>query len=666
MIKKEYRKDLTDSEYLPEKLIKKIQDDIFTKQVYEYRTKNNFLLCISLIYHHQVKKSVGLHDYVPLGRNYWKKIFGGDYHEKVIQPLIQSNIVESCDYGYRSFPNKEIDSTKGKQRGRVGIRYRINPNLLNEEWTTINYIDKGSVLNSDKSIINSGKQFVYDVISDKNFFVSIDEKKATGWLVNNATSICNEYLHPEYLKDGLDDLRIEYHEYFNDGHFNTYYGTVKSARFKAELSGKDLFFFKDAIYVADTKEFLKQRVTGLIYHYKKEIQQVIVLPIIDKRSPVTLRLHNHLVNFPSKLLQFITLNNRTIVQLDLRTSQFLIFANLLNQYIIHGEQKLLADFKEDNTRTYLKRLFKVLAKYTNLLPSVGVDFHDEKSGKYSNSDVTLFIRDVFYQDFYSVVQHEIGLGERGFTKQMLFKLVFRRSNKSDILLDKLNKRYPVVMSIIAEFKKVDEIKKANKDVDDSQESNFSVFLQCVEAEIFIDNILKPLRKNGVPCFSRHDSIVVASGYEVEVEKYAKDVFERFGYKYNHKVEDKFWDIADDEELENSGYLDWLYDEDLLNIDAPIEDIYDFSDDEPDNNDTMDEEQKLTCQKLLEIGNQDDYYGLVDIEFLEELTLLPISMVDKNIFYDEIINQRDGFSFFQDDTNFLIRRLVFNIQDGILR
>jgi hypothetical protein len=222
------------------------------------------------------------------------------------------------------------------------------------------------------------------------------------------------------------------------------------------------------------------------------------------------------------------------------------------------------------------------------------------------------------------------------------------------------------MSIIEGFKKDINGKKPNKDDDENQESNFSVFLQCVESEIFIDNILKPLRSNGIPCFSRHDSLVVASGHEDEAEKFAKDVFEQLGFKYNHKIEDKFWDIVDDEELEQSGYLDWLYDEDLLNIDAPIEDVYYFSDDEPDNNDTMDEEQKLTCLKLIEIGNQDDYYGLVDIEFLEELTLLPISMVDKNIFYDEIINQRDGFSFFQDDTNFLIRRLVFNIQDGILR
>jgi len=55
------------------------------------------------------------------------------------------------------------------------------------------------------------------------------------------------------------------------------------------------------------------------------------------------------------------------------------------------------------------------------------------------------------------------------------------------------------MSIIADFKKPDQgkIKNEKEEDDDDRESNFSVFLQCVESEIFIDNILIPLRDQAI-------------------------------------------------------------------------------------------------------------------------------------------------------------------------
>jgi len=118
-----------------------------------------------------------------------------------------------------------------------------------------------------------------------------------------------------------------------------------------------------------------------------------------------------------------------------------------------------------------------------------VDIGDSKSGEYGSSDVTKFIRDVFFTDFYGVVQQELGLKERLLAKQVLFKLLFKKTNRPDELLKKLSKRYPVVMNIIAEFKTKDVKKKTTKKTkntdDDDQQSNFSVFLQCIEAEIFV-------------------------------------------------------------------------------------------------------------------------------------------------------------------------------------
>jgi hypothetical protein len=361
-------------------------------------------------------------------------------------------------------------------------------------------------------------------------------------------------------------------------------------------------------------------------------------------------------------LQFININNKTVVQLDLRTSQFLIFANLLNVYLSRGEQFLLSSFKQKKNQAYLKKLIGILKKYQSQLPEVSVNIKDSKSGQYSLSDVTKFIRDVFFADFYDVIQHELELKERLLAKQVMFKLLFKKTNRPDALLSQLSQRYPVVMSLIADFKTHNtEHDKNNKskDSDDNHESNFSVFLQCIEAEIYVDNILRRLRDAGIPCFSRHDSVVVASGYEERTEEIAKQVFNKFGFKYNHKVEDKFWEAVDDDELELSYYMQWVIDENELEQNFYCDEILDDSiENETKKIYDMDEQHLETLDKLKEIGIRDDYYGTIDAEFLEEIVLLPfLNEQQRNILYDDINNLHDGLSFFQDATNKLLRILL---------
>ncbi len=656
----ENKKYCRKEEYLPKKLIKKLNEDIFNNSNYEYRTKNNFLKCIGIIYHKQVSEYHGQYSYVALGRSYWKTVFGGDYHAKVIYPLLELQIIESMDFGYRSFPDKDNNTNRGKEKGLVGVRYRINPELTDDDCDVISYLNPEKAISAEESMFNDGHSFIYTGISDKNFKVSIDRDKAISWLDCNADKICKDYLHTDYIISLPENLAVEYKEFLEEGSYNTRYASVRSAKLIAETKGKEFFYYKDTFYIANIEKFLEHRIQGLKYDYKREISRVGNLPIEDKRSEVTLRLHNYLVNFPSKILQFITINNKTVHQLDLRTSQFLIFANLLNVYLKFGEPALLNLFKDKKTRTYIKRLCRVLQSHKPLLPVTGVDISDPNSGLYSNSDVIKFIRDVFFKDFYSEVQKDLELKTRGLAKAVLFKLLFKKTNRKDALLDRLNLHYPIVMSIITEFKKPDNKKNTEKWKDDSEDraSNFSVFLQCVEAELFIDNILLKLRDLGVPCFSRHDSLVVANGDEKVVEIFAKSVFAGFGFKYNQKTDDMFLDAVDYLELEDSGYLEWLVDENELNIVDYINEtqmnytynttdaIFDYS-----------EEEILIFERLNEIGFRDDYTETIDIEFLEEISTLPcLSTEERNTLYDDIINLRSGISFLQDDTNIVIQRL----------
>lgn len=645
-------KDIFKSEYLPKKLIEKLNNEIFSNTVYEYRTKNNFLFCVGLIFHKQIKDFNGINLYVPLGSAYWKKVFGGNYNEKVIRPLLDKGIIESHDFGYRNFNTQS--SANYKSKGLVGIRYRINPDLLNIEFDEIQYINKGGVITVEEMIENGGQSYEEVLIPDKNFSIGIDHDKARKWIKENAEKICNDYLNRGFIKSLPDNLNVEYHEFLENGSYNTKHSSVQSIKILSQTIGKEFFFFKNSFYVANVEEFLKNRIAGMIYHYHQEISKIGKLALRDKRSHVTLRLHNYLVNFPSHMLQFITINGKPIVQLDLRTSQVLLFANILNVYLNNGDEFLLQNFKNKKTKSYLKRLFKVLAKHKELLPNSGVGIRDLRSMEQSTSDVIRFIGDIFYKDFYEVLQHELGLSNRGLSKLLVFKLLFKKSNKTDKFVDMLNQRYTIIMSIIAGYKE----NKTKKNEDDDKASNFSVFLQCIEAEIFIDKILIPMREQNIPCFTRHDSVVVAEGYQEAVEDHIRKVFEDMDFKYNHVVDEKFWDVTDYEYLEDIGYLDWLADENELKTDFSIEERWTDKTSEE-----MNKEPDEIMEKLRRIGLKGNYFDFVDAEFLEELSELQLlNKYQKNLLYDDIINLREGYKFLSAETNKLLRKMVVGFEN----
>lgn len=714
------------NEFLPVKLIQKLNDDIINDKTSDYRTNNNFLRCVGIIYHHQIHKSYGLDGYVALGSSYWKKIFSRDYYIKVINPLLELNIIKRKDFGYRN-------------SGLVGIRYRVNPELTDCECNIISYTQKG-ISNTQKEVDDEFQEFdELNAIPDKNFLVGIYTERALAWIEENMEKTCNKLLKLDYSDLFSDNKKIKYIEYIDGGTYNTSYGTIKSCKKHAHIIGKELFFFDDTFYIGDVDQFLSKRIELMKYFYKREISKVGVYPPKYNRSNTNLRVHNYLTNFPSSILQYITINSKTVVQLDLKTSQFLLFANLLNVYILKGEKGLLSLFKQKKNKIYLKKLIEILKQYQHQLPSVGVDINYPKSSENSTHDVTKFIRDVFFNDFYVVVKNILGLSERSLAKDEVFKLLFKKDSKQDDELTKLTKHYKVVMAIISEFKKIMPLEtttiakskqtdlktnlrdvkteKATKTLSDELikqnelSNNFSVFLQCIEAEIFIDNILLPLRKQGVPCFTRHDSIVVANGYEDQVETFIKNVFEKFGFKYNHKFEDMWWEVFTYQEMEDSGMWDQDSDEDLKDLVMQYEDSYATTieyqeltefptskltsfdeiqnlnstlknsetisiidqhcnleepedesepedDDMEDENDYLEDEDIEILERLEEIGIHEDYFDFIDPDFIVEILQLSILTDRQAGFLEvEIRNIQDGMSHFQKEANDVLMYLI---------
>jgi hypothetical protein len=199
----------------------------------------------------------GLTNFVPLGSKYWKTVFGGNYHERVLEPLLEEyKIIESIDYGYRTFTHNTKNDSRGKQRGLVGIRYRINPDLLDDKYEAIQYIGKGTVLTAMERMLFHNEEFLIEGIPDINYHVSIDHNKACKWVDSNAELICDEFLKTDYIKAIPDGLKIECSELFEksgEWSYNKKYSSIEAAKLVAETRNKELFYFKDSFYIADTR-----------------------------------------------------------------------------------------------------------------------------------------------------------------------------------------------------------------------------------------------------------------------------------------------------------------------------------------------------------------------------------------------------------------------------
>ena len=638
-------------EYLPKKLIAELQKAY--NGAGDYRTRNNFLRCLGIVYSKQLSESIGVNDYLALGSGYWKMVFGGDYHQKVLNPLLELDIIQCCDYGYRNT----------NSCGLVGIRYRINPLLLTGECEVVRYCDKSTVISAEEILVNSGQEFLGITVVDRNLNTSILTGKAQAFVLTDVEGMCMSQFKPELIDAFPSTYVITYNEYTN-GSVTTKYGSVGSVTALAQLHGKQLFSYNQAFYLANSEEFLRSKIETTRIHYLHEISKVGRIPIEYKRSKTNLRLHNYLTNFPSRLLHFLKLNNQGLVQYDLQTSQFLLFANILNIYLWHGGEHLLGLFKQKLNKQYLKRLIKILKTLHMQLPSCGVDISNNRSCVNSGSDVLEFIRDVFFSDFYEVVKSTLDLPDRSVAKQLMFKLLFKPNIKSDIFIDKLKARYPVVIAIIDAFKTPDKAKDTQKkngnpksDEKDRQ-SNFSVFLQCIEAEIYVDNILLPMREQLVPCFTRHDSVVVAWSHQDHVETHIKSVFAGLEFRYNQKYTDMSLAAYSPEELEENGITDYwddkLYIEDVSYEGQPVyDDSYAGVEDDFD----TDEIDPDLLDRLEELGIHSDYSELVDQDFLVDLLQLPLTEEQGTTLEIELENLKQGMSCFQAETNAVIRSIV---------
>jgi len=610
-------------EYLPRKVadvIKKI-----TESDREYRTKNNYLTIVGLVYFHQMSDEASCYDYSPLAREYWRTVVGSNY-PKYVDRLVEEHVVQRewvqyvSDYGDES---------------RV-MGYRINPLFLTDDFALVKYA--GAKNQSQSAEVIDAKatgNIPVTKLGIKPDLIRMQKGQALAWIATNISKVVNSYINNDYLNGVPKTLPVLVRIYHGDS-FSVSHMSVESAQKIAKEQGKELLYYKDKFIIANAEQFTQIANHNLSVHYKWQVKSFLPENFNFSRNKNTLRVYSKLSSLPSALLPFIRINGQYILQADLKCSQFTLFANLINYYLNHSGEELVALFKKKQAKTFVSALVTIFDRHKDELPEEGLNTTSPSENEFITNDVYGFLVDTLLHDFYSILKVQLGLPLRQHGKSIAFRTVFSKSKPENELVRQFRQIYPTVISIINDFK------------DKYGYNQFAIGLQRVEAVIFIDHIWQKAKQSGINCFTRHDSLVFPINKKQEVDKIITDVFKSFDFIYRMEYEEFNTDEIMNQLVYTTDYVDSLDDFDELFYTA-----------DEDEDEEVWEQEILQDIELPEQKHR-DYFEHVNEDTLWMLLELDgLSLEVKLALEEDIANLQSNYPIpqFQIDTNRLISKLI---------
>jgi len=610
-------------EYLPRKVadvIKKI-----TESDREYRTKNNYLTVVGLVYFHQMSDEASCYDYSPLAREYWRTVVGSNY-SKYIDRLVEEHVVQRewvqyvSDYGDES---------------RV-MGYRINPLFLTDDFALVKYA--GAKNQSQSAEVIDAKatgNIPVTKLGIKPDLIRMQKGQALAWIATNISKVVNSYINNDYLNGVPKTLPVLVRIYHGDS-FSVSHMSVESAQKIAKEQGQVLLYYKDKFVIANAEQFTQIANHNLSVHYKWQVKSFLPENFNFSRNKNTLRVYSKLSSLPSALLPFIRINGQYILQADLKCSQFTLFANLINYYLNHSGEELVALFKKKQAKTFVSALVTIFDRHKDELPEEGLNTTSPSENEFITNDVYGFLVDTLLHDFYSILKVQLGLPLRQHGKSIAFRTVFSKSKPENELVRQFRQIYPTVISIINDFK------------DKYGYNQFAIGLQRVEAVIFIDHIWQKAKQSGINCFTRHDSLVFPINKKQEVDKIITDVFKSFDFIYRMEYEEFNTDEIMNQLVYTTDYVDSLDDFDELFYTA-----------DEDEDEEVWEQEILQDIELPEQKHR-DYFEHVNEDTLWMLLELDgLSLEVKLALEEDIANLQSNYPTpqFQVDTNRLISKLI---------
>jgi len=112
-------------------------------------------------------------------------------------------------------------------------------------------------------------------------------------------------------------------------------------------------------------------------------------------------------------------------------------------------------------------------------------------------------------------------------KQMMMELAFSSYKYNTATKKKFKQQFPNVVAHIDSFKR-----------EEKRSQLFSIRLQQMEAELFVDNLYPNIKDQGMFCLTKHDSLIVKKEDEERVVGIIEDCFGWFGLECFIDVEGK--------------------------------------------------------------------------------------------------------------------------------
>lgn len=239
------------------------------------------------------------------------------------------------------------------------------------------------------------------------------------------------------------------------------------------LSGQCLIKDNNIYKAVYPSQFLFDKKATMKIYYKNSIDRLRYNSLDAKRNTTNNRLDTNLTNMASILVDAICLQN-DLIQIDLSNSQFVLLTNLLKSHLNGSDYKL---FKELSV-----------------------------SGK-----------------LYEYIASSLSLKSAKNGKSLMFEVMFSSRKNNSIFKKKIKEMFPSVVGWI------DDNKKENGD------KEFSVMLQKFESDLFIENILKRVKKHKYFCITKHDSLIVKRQDYEAIMDILKVEFAKIGLEYSLKV-----------------------------------------------------------------------------------------------------------------------------------
>ncbi|MCZ8169764.1 MAG: hypothetical protein ACK5RV_05305 [Flavobacterium sp.] len=397
-------------------------------------------------------------------------------------PKPQKYIIKSFDNSYHlwlyELLNNHIVIRSDYYSHEEGIcyDYKVSPSFFLEEGLSSTLC----IYKSCKPLISLGYK---DIIKGINH----ETNTLYNWFADDMDSLVIDYNKLEsILKDKLDNLSIDQFEVDYQiqaksvqltitygKKTKSFYTSTTNAIAMAHEQGKSLINDEGKYKIDTTEGFIQKKRQAINFYYQNSITRLKNKNYTASRNETNNRLDTNLTNMSSLLVDEICFQNN-LMQLDLASSQFCLFSN-------HLTHKLATD---DFIR------FKTLSSSGNL---------------------------------YASIQQELGLKSVKEAKNAMFEILFSARNNKTLFKSKLKEVFPSVVAWI------DEYKKANGD------NQFSIMLQQIESDLFIDRILKRVKKLKYFCLTKHDSLIIRrSDYEA-ILSIVKEEFEKIGLEYTLKI-----------------------------------------------------------------------------------------------------------------------------------